>query len=176
MAVKEIVKWPSLALRTDTHSLDPTSGETARIYKDLADTMAKANGAGLAAPQIGEPAKIFLIANWIVEAEDGLPMIFVNPEVTWLGEDTMVEQEGCLSFPDIWLNVRRHLRCKVKAEDLDGKVFEVEAKGLYGFHRQDLRQAVPLGTSHEIALGSAAVRRQGEDLTVITYGAMVWSA
>jgi len=58
----------------------------------------------------------------------------------------------------------------------ENPVIFLEAKGLYGFHRPDLRQEVPVGTSHEIALGTAAVRRQGDDLTVITYGAMVWTA
>jgi peptide deformylase len=131
MTVREIVEWPSLALRTDTHDLDPTSGETARIYQDLVDTMESRNGVGIAAPQIGEPAKIFIISAFAAESEDPSPIAFINPEITWLSENTMVEQEGCLSFPKIWLNVRRSLRCKIKASGLSGDLFEVEAKGLY---------------------------------------------
>jgi len=131
MAVRKIVEWPSLALRSDTHDLDPTSGETAKIYQDLVDTMESRKGIGIAAPQIGEPAKIFVISAFAAESDDLLPIPFINPEITWLGEDTMVEQEGCLSFPDIWLNVRRSLRCKIKASNLSGGIFEVEADGLY---------------------------------------------
>ncbi|MFQ5349789.1 MAG: transketolase C-terminal domain-containing protein, partial [Thermoanaerobaculia bacterium] len=55
-------------------------------------------------------------------------------------------------------------------------VIYLEAKGLYGFFRTDLREEVPLGSAHEVALGEAAVRRQGGDLSLVTYGAMVWTA
>lgn len=131
MAVKDILEWPHRVLRSDTHELDPTSGETARIYQNLVDTMESKKGAGIAAPQIGEPAKMFVIAGWVAEADDGLSIPFINPEVIWVGEETMVEPEGCLSFPDIWLNVRRPTQCKIKAYGLDGYTFEVEASGLY---------------------------------------------
>jgi len=58
----------------------------------------------------------------------------------------------------------------------DNPVIYLESKGLYGFFRTDLRQEVPLGPDHETPLGVAAVRRAGEDLTIVTYGAMVWTA
>ncbi len=58
----------------------------------------------------------------------------------------------------------------------DNPVIYLEAKGLYGFFRTDLREEVPLGAAHEVPLGEAAVRRAGGDLTLITYGAMVWTA
>jgi 2-oxoisovalerate dehydrogenase E1 component len=55
-------------------------------------------------------------------------------------------------------------------------VIFLESKGLYGFFRTDLREEVPLGVEHEVPLGKAAVRREGRDLTVLTYGAMVYTA
>ena len=58
----------------------------------------------------------------------------------------------------------------------DNPVIYLEAKGLYGFFRTDLREEVPLGAAHEVPLGEAAVRLEGDDLTLITYGAMVWTA
>jgi len=58
----------------------------------------------------------------------------------------------------------------------DNPVIFLEAKGLYGFFRTDLREEVPLGTAHEVPIGSAAVRRAGSDLTILTYGAMTWTA
>ncbi len=58
----------------------------------------------------------------------------------------------------------------------DNPVIFLEAKGLYGFFRTDLREEVPLGPAPEVEIGKAAIRRQGDDLTVITYGAMVWTA
>ncbi|HET9765609.1 MAG TPA: transketolase C-terminal domain-containing protein, partial [Thermoanaerobaculia bacterium] len=52
----------------------------------------------------------------------------------------------------------------------------LEAKGLYGFFRTDLREDVPLGAEHEVEIGRAAVRREGGDLTILTYGSMVWAS
>lgn len=58
----------------------------------------------------------------------------------------------------------------------DNPVLYLEAKGLYGFFRHDLREEVPLGTEHEVPLGVAAIRHPGDDLTVITYGSAVWTS
>ena len=58
----------------------------------------------------------------------------------------------------------------------DNPVIFLEAKGLYGFFRTDLREEVPLGSEHEARLGEAAVRREGEDATLVTYGAMLYTA
>jgi len=55
-------------------------------------------------------------------------------------------------------------------------VLYLEAKGLYGFFRTDLREEVPLGAEHEVEIGRARVRREGKDLTVLTYGSMVWAS
>ena len=112
--------------------MDPTSGETARIYQDLADTMADRRGAGIAAPQIGESARMFLIAAYAAGLDQDLPLVFINPEITWVSEDTEVAEEGCLSFPGVWLNVRRPKACKIKAWGLMNNEFVVEADGLYG--------------------------------------------
>ncbi len=58
----------------------------------------------------------------------------------------------------------------------ENPVIFLESKGLYGFFRTDLREEVPLGTEHEVPLGKAVVRRAGTAVTVVTYGAMVWTA
>ncbi len=57
----------------------------------------------------------------------------------------------------------------------ENPVIFLEAKGLYGFFRPDLREDVPLGAQHEVPIGKAVVRRSGTDLTILTYGAMVWT-
>jgi 2-oxoisovalerate dehydrogenase E1 component len=58
----------------------------------------------------------------------------------------------------------------------ENPVLYLESKGLYGLFRADLREDVPLGTEHEVPIGEAVIRRPGSDLTVLTYGAMVWTA
>ncbi|MCZ6508356.1 MAG: thiamine pyrophosphate-dependent enzyme [Acidobacteria bacterium] len=62
------------------------------------------------------------------------------------------------------------------AIDDDSPVIFLEAKGLYGFFRTDLREEVPVGGEFRVPIGRAAVRREGDDLTLVTYGAMVWTA
>jgi len=62
------------------------------------------------------------------------------------------------------------------AIDDDSPVIFLESKGLYGFFRTDLREEVPVGSEFRVPIGRAAVRREGDDLTLVTYGAMVWTA
>ena len=57
-------------------------------------------------------------------------MAFVNPEVAWTSDDTQKSDEGCLSFPDIYIQVERPMRTRVKAQDLDGNWFELEGDAL----------------------------------------------
>jgi 2-oxoisovalerate dehydrogenase E1 component len=64
----------------------------------------------------------------------------------------------------------------LSAIDENCPVIFLEAKGLYGFFRTDLREEVPVGNEFRIPLGEASVYREGEDLTIVTYGAMVWTA
>jgi peptide deformylase len=93
--------------------------------------MKSRDGAGLAAPQLGEPVGIFLIAPWVAEAERPDPLVFVNPEITWVSEEKVREKEGCLSFPDIWVFIERPARCRVQATNMEGAEFTVEAGGLF---------------------------------------------
>jgi 2-oxoisovalerate dehydrogenase E1 component beta subunit len=60
--------------------------------------------------------------------------------------------------------------------DDDSPVLFLEAKGLYGFFRTDLREEVPVGADFRLPIGRAKVRREGSDLSLVTYGAMVWTA
>ena len=131
MAVRPIVKYPDNRLRQATVAVGEISDEIRKLVADMTDTMFAANGAGIAAIQVGVPVKIYLIDAAVAGGrEEDPPIVFINPEITWLGEEAVTADEGCLSFPGIFVPVKRSLRARVKALNLDGHVFELEGEGL----------------------------------------------
>jgi peptide deformylase len=99
-----------------------------RLVEDMFETMYEAGGVGLAAPQIFESRRLFVMD---VPDEDGKPnkLTFVNPEiVTVEGEQT--GEEGCLSFPGLFQTVQRQMRVIVRARDARGNEFEADLKDL----------------------------------------------
>jgi len=94
----------------------------------MAETMYAAPGVGLAATQIGEPHRVFLI-DIAGEDEPSDLRVFINPEILEKQGDQTWE-EGCLSFPGVTEEIKRANRVKVRALDKEGKPFELEADGL----------------------------------------------
>lgn len=95
-----------------------------KLAKDMEMAVNKANGVGLAAPQVGISKRIFLakINNRFI--------VMVNPEITSFSFDTIVMEEGCLSLPDRWGMVRRPREVIIKFQDLSGKEMKLELEGL----------------------------------------------
>lgn len=83
-------------------------------------------GIGLAAPQVGITQRLF-----VYRLEPGTPLqVIVNPEVEWSSRDKEWGEEGCLSIPDVHVEVERHLHLRVRAQDAYGEPILVEASGL----------------------------------------------
>lgn len=98
------------------------------FISDMIETMVKEDGVGLAAPQVGESIRVVVIDPTGGEND---PYILINPEITFLSEETEVNEEGCLSLPGVTLKVMRSIRVSVKALDQNGKEFIIEnAEGL----------------------------------------------
>ncbi|EQB4333274.1 peptide deformylase [Providencia stuartii] len=119
MAVRAIIEIPDERLRV---KCDPVTDIAAAqpLIDDLLDTMYSTdNGIGLAATQIGATLSVMVID--ISENRDQ-PMVFVNPEIIESEGETSY-QEGCLSVPEIYADVARFKRVKVKALDREGKAF-----------------------------------------------------
>ena len=124
-----------MALRTIMTQEQPTLHKVARpvtnfddrlhdLLDDMAETLAAANGAGLAAPQVGILRRVFLI-----DVDERGLIEFINPEIL----ETSGEQEGpegCLSVPGEYGLVKRPMHVKVRAQDRNGAFFEVEGEGL----------------------------------------------
>jgi peptide deformylase len=131
MAVRPIVKYPDPRLRKATVPVEQVTAEIRKLVADMGDTMFSANGAGIAAIQVGAPERIYLIDAAVAGGrEEDPPIVFINPEITWLSEETITADEGCLSFPGVFVPVKRSLRARVRAMDLDGNMFELEGEGL----------------------------------------------
>ncbi len=131
MAVRPTVVWPDPRLREPTVEVASITDSVRELYRDLCDSMYAENGLGMAAPQLGEAVKMFIVEPKLAGlAETDPPVCFMNPEVLETSEEVQDSEEGCLSFPDIYIKVKRPMRCKVRAMGIDGKLFEMEGEGL----------------------------------------------
>ncbi|MEZ4358731.1 MAG: peptide deformylase [Kofleriaceae bacterium] len=131
MAVRPVVIWPDPRLREATRKVESVDDDVRALYRDLTDTMYAENGLGIAAIQIGDPTAMFLVEPKLAgRAESDPPVAFINPEILWVSEETEETEEGCLSFPEVYIKVDRPLRARVRALDIDGNSFEIEGEGL----------------------------------------------
>ncbi len=131
MAVRPIVKYPDARLRQETIPVKQVTAEIRKLVADMADTMFSANGAGIAAIQVGAPEQIYIIDAAVAGGrEEDPPIAFINPEITWLSDETLTADEGCLSFPGVFVPVKRSLRARVRAMNIEGEIFELEGEGL----------------------------------------------
>ena len=129
MPIRTILHYPDKRLRIPGEPITDFGPELVALVEDLAETMYAAPGVGLAATQIGELKRLFVIDIATGEDEPSDLKVFVNPEI--LERDgVQCWEEGCLSFPGVSEEVDRAERVKVRAQDEHGETFELEADGL----------------------------------------------
>ena len=121
MSILEIRVLGDPILREETKPVAEITDELRALAKNMFDTMDLARGIGLAAPQIGRTERMAVIG---VEEQR---FVIINPEIVEADGKTAKAEEGCLSIPDVYGDVERPARVRVRALDLDGKTFEVEA-------------------------------------------------
>ena len=127
MAILPIVQYPDERLCTKCQPVTEFTDELKTLAADMAETMYKAPGVGLAAPQIGRLIRMVVID---VSEEKNDLHVFINPELSPIDEDLIEGEEGCLSLPGLYEKVKRPAHVHVKAQDLDGKAFELDCEGL----------------------------------------------
>ena len=116
---------------------DPTAPEIRRLVADMIETMDDASGAGLAAPQVHAPLRIFLYrvpaTRSTGDADDAAmdTQVLINPTVELLGEDVRLRWEGCLSIPGLRAAVPRAWRIRYSGVDLEGRPVAREATGFH---------------------------------------------
>jgi peptide deformylase len=128
MAVRPLVLYPDPVLLKPTRKVERIDEELHELVGDMVDTMYAAAGVGLAANQIGVPLRILVTDASGAEDGEGL-QVFINPVVTGQ-QGSQVGDEGCLSFPDITLEIDRAEEVTVEAQDLQGEPFTFKAEGL----------------------------------------------
>lgn len=125
----DILTYPDPRLRLKAAPVAGITDEIRRLAEDMTETMYKAPGVGLAAPQVGRSLRMLVMNPSGPETPEDL-RVFVNPELALLGERILSPKEGCLSVPlDYRADVMRHERVLVRAQSLDGAVLEEEWEG-----------------------------------------------
>src|SRR5262245_11163800 len=132
MAVCPVVIWSDDRLRQASVPITTVDASVRALYQDLVDSMYAENGLGIAALQLGDPRRMFIVEPRLAGRPDtDLPLAFINPEVVETSDELQDSEEGCLSFPDIYIKVKRPMRCKLRATGMDGNVFEIEGEALF---------------------------------------------
>ncbi|RJG04791.1 peptide deformylase [Noviherbaspirillum cavernae] len=127
MSLLPILRYPDPRLHKIAKPVTVFDERLKKLAADMAETMYDAPGVGLAATQVDVHEQLVVIDT--SETHDDL-RVFINPEITWASNERQVYDEGCLSVPGIYDGVERPARVKVRALDLAGKPFELEADGL----------------------------------------------
>lgn len=124
----KIYKLGEEVLRKQCEPVQPEeiNDEFRSILNDMFETMISANGVGLAAPQVGIAKRFF-----VVMADDDVRRVFINPTITKTSNDLVDYEEGCLSIPGVYENIKRPSKVSVSAINENGKHFTIEeADGL----------------------------------------------
>lgn len=127
MALLEILSFPDHRLRTKATPVDQVTDDIRKLVDDMFETMYAAPGVGLAATQINVHKRVVVID---VSEEQDQPIVFINPEVEVLDNETSPYDEGCLSVPGFYEPVERPTHVRVTALDRDGQPFTLEPDGL----------------------------------------------
>ncbi|MBN2344700.1 MAG: peptide deformylase [Deltaproteobacteria bacterium] len=128
MAVREIVIYPDDILKKKCQTVEKFDDELKVLVEDMAETMYAAPGVGLAANQVGVDAQVCVID--VAEGEECELHVFVNPEII-AREGDIEWEEGCLSFPEMLVNVNRSRQVTVRAQDVAGNTFDLTAENLF---------------------------------------------
>jgi peptide deformylase len=132
MAQRQILRFPDAKLRQRSDEVTEVDDSVRQLAADMAETMAAADGAGLAAIQVGAPVRLFIIEGAVAGGGEGAPpKVFINPEIVEISPESQTGDEGCLSFPGIFVAVKRGMRARVRAMGLDGQIFEAEGEALF---------------------------------------------
>lgn len=129
MALLRIHHYPDPVLKQKAAPVTVFDEELRRLAADMLETMYAAPGVGLAAPQVGI-GKRLIVLDCSSKDDQSQPLVAVNPEIL-AGEGECCEEEGCLSVPEYYAKVVRSERVRVRFQELDGTVREIEAGGLW---------------------------------------------
>ena len=129
MTIRTILTEPNSILRQVSEPVEEVGNDERELMKDMLETMYAANGIGLAAIQIGVPKRIIVLDISKKENEKN-PMYFVNPIIKNQNSSLSTYEEGCLSVPNIFVEVDRPSTCEVEYLDYNGEKRNLKCDGL----------------------------------------------
>ena len=125
--IRRVLRWPDERL-TQVAQPACVDGQTLALAVDMLETMYDAGGRGLAAPQIGVMARVFVMdAAW--KSGDPVPEVFINPEILWRSPQMALGPEGCLSIPDVVADVLRYNEVILQWQMTDGSTQTQKLEG-----------------------------------------------
>jgi peptide deformylase len=130
MSILKIYEYPDPVLRKKTVKVTAVDEELTKLVEDMADTMYDAPGIGLAAPQIGRSVKLIVVDTTVQIDGEKEYMSMVNPEII-AHEGIQLDEEGCLSVPELTANVKRYKRITVSYQNLEGHTQEFSSEGRF---------------------------------------------
>ena len=129
MSIKKILVEPNKLLRQVSQPVDKVNKEIQKLMDDMLETMYSANGIGLAAIQIGVPKNLVVI-DLLTKEKKKDPMFFVNPKILKKSSKMSKYEEGCLSIPNLFAEVKRPSECEIEYLDYEGNEKSLKATGL----------------------------------------------
>lgn len=169
MAVLPIIIAPDPRLKRTAAAVARVDAAVARLMDDMLETMHAANGIGLAAPQVDVLARVIVVEipppkEVPPNHPDEKPRVFqmANPEIVWAADETAPRNEGCLSLPEHYAEVRRPVKIRVRYLDRQNEIREIEAEGLLAVciqHEMDHLDGV-LFVDHVSALKRGIILRK----------------
>jgi peptide deformylase len=172
MAILPIRIYPDPVLRVKTRRVETFDAALRKLAADMVETMHAAPGVGLAAPQVGSELRLAVVDPSVGE-DPAQIRILVNPEIT-RREGLETDVEGCLSLPGINDKVDRPFAITMRAQDLRGEPFEIQAEEYLArviCHEVDHLDGI-LFTDHLRGLRKERARRQLKKLAEETHGVM----
>lgn len=132
--ILEIKKYPNPILKKKSQKVKKITSEIENLGQEMIKIMAKNEGVGLAAPQIGKLKRIIIvqpIKEGFSEGRDKKkPQVFINPKIIKKSKKTIIDEEGCLSFPGLFLKIKRAKEIEIEALDEKGEKINYKAQGL----------------------------------------------
>lgn len=125
MPIRPIVTLPDPRLRKTAAPVAEVTDAVRSLAADMLETMYDAPGIGLAATQLGVMKRVFVM-DCAGKDEPPQPMVLLNPEILWSSEETETSEEGCLSIPEVYEDVTRPARIRLRWLGLDGETHEQE--------------------------------------------------
>lgn len=120
---RQVLKYPDSVLKKKSEEVREMTEEINKLAQDLKETMFASQGIGLAAPQVG-------VLKRVIAVQGKTPLVFINPRIVRKSREIILEQEGCLSFPGLFLKIKRAKEVEIEALDESGEKISFKAEGL----------------------------------------------